>query len=422
MKYPRRRGFVHMWAAIMVLVFIGLLGLALDHGYGYLVGHQLQNAADASALAGTLKVRYAPSYVNTAAVALADANKAAAASVQVFPTDGDVTIGTWADGAFSPGGYYPNAVRVIARRTAAVPDGKVALNFGDIFGAPDVPITRSAIAVIEDGGGQPALLVLDPDDRNALTLAGSSTLTVVGGAVHVNSQNTSSSTRLGGNTTIHAPSLNIGGPLFDEGGATIDAAVNTGAPILPDPLAALPEPPNGSAQPGGTDNNVATLNPGYYPQGISRSGGNTVLNPGIYVLEGNGGNGGFKLSGTSTRISGEGVMLFIKGGPVSISAGAGLTLRAPDPAVHSFEGASTYEGITLFQARNNTRSASITLSGTMDFTGTFYFPSNELNVEASGGHVTARIIANTMKFTGVGSLGVIFPGYNDDDKSVYLVK
>jgi hypothetical protein len=417
-----RRGFVHMWAALMVLVFIGVLGLALDHGYGYLIGHQLQNAADASALAGTLKVRYSPSTVMTNAVALADANVAAGLPVQVYPDDGDVVIGTWSGGAFTAGGYYPNAVKVIARRTAAVTDGQVDLNFGDMFGMPAVGITRSAIAVINDGGGSPALLVLDPDDRNALTLAGSSTLTVVGGPVHVNSQNTSSSTRLGGNTTVHAPAINMGGPLFDEGGAIIDAAINTGAPVLPDPLSYLVEPPNGATQTGGTDNNVTTLNPGYYPQGISRNGGNTTLNPGIYVIDGNGGNGGLKLSGNSTVFSGDGVMLFIKGGPVAISSGVTLTLRGPDPAVHNFTGADTYEGITLFQSRTNTRSASITLSGVMDFTGTFYFPSNELNVEASGGHVTARIIANTMKFTGTGSLGVIFPGYDEEDKSVYLVK
>src|SRR5688572_19001731 len=91
-----RRGFVHMWAALMFMLFLAITGLALDTGYAYLIGHQLQNAADASALAGCLRVRYAPSYVRTAAETIALANEAAQVPVTIYPDDGDLTIGTWA--------------------------------------------------------------------------------------------------------------------------------------------------------------------------------------------------------------------------------------------------------------------------------------------------------------------------------------
>ena len=49
-----RRGIAIIWTAILVVVMIGFVGLACDTGYGLLVAHQLQNAADASALAGAL--------------------------------------------------------------------------------------------------------------------------------------------------------------------------------------------------------------------------------------------------------------------------------------------------------------------------------------------------------------------------------
>ena len=44
-----RRGVSLIWTALLMVVMIGFVGLACDMGYGMLVAHQLQNAADASA-------------------------------------------------------------------------------------------------------------------------------------------------------------------------------------------------------------------------------------------------------------------------------------------------------------------------------------------------------------------------------------
>ena len=48
-----KRGVVAVYVAIILVVLIGFVALAVDVGYMMVVRNQLQNAADASALAAT---------------------------------------------------------------------------------------------------------------------------------------------------------------------------------------------------------------------------------------------------------------------------------------------------------------------------------------------------------------------------------
>ena len=49
-----RRGVALVWVAILAMVLIGMLGMAIDAGVVALARQQLQNAADAAALAGAV--------------------------------------------------------------------------------------------------------------------------------------------------------------------------------------------------------------------------------------------------------------------------------------------------------------------------------------------------------------------------------
>ena len=51
-RHHRYRGVALIWVAILALVLILIVGLSLDVAKVSLVAHQLQNAADAAALAG----------------------------------------------------------------------------------------------------------------------------------------------------------------------------------------------------------------------------------------------------------------------------------------------------------------------------------------------------------------------------------
>ena len=55
-----RRGVVSVWVALMGLALIGMLGLACDAAYVVYTNMQLQNTADAAALAGAIYVQARP--------------------------------------------------------------------------------------------------------------------------------------------------------------------------------------------------------------------------------------------------------------------------------------------------------------------------------------------------------------------------
>src|SRR6478609_255814 len=54
---PQRQGMALVWVALVGIVFVVFLALAADTARVYLARHQLQNGADAAALAGVYRVR-----------------------------------------------------------------------------------------------------------------------------------------------------------------------------------------------------------------------------------------------------------------------------------------------------------------------------------------------------------------------------
>jgi hypothetical protein len=83
-------------------------------------------------------------------------------------------------------------------------------------------------------------------------------------------------------------------------------------------------------------------------------------------------------------------------GPVSISSNPVMTMSAPT--------SGTYMGILFYQDRNSPAggwpAASITGSGASTVSGTFYFPSGELDYAGSTTGGYQAVISNTLKITG----------------------
>ena len=177
-----RRGAAIIWVALLMIVFIGLIGLACDVGYGLLVAHQLHNAADAAALAAAQKLKGTDADVRLAAIQVGAANLAAKAPVQLDSNDGngpdgDVVLGRYnpALGMFTPTLESPNAVKVVARRTDGSLNGPLALLFGPIFGVATVNVSRSAISLNQGDTGA-GLIALCGDCECALRMSGTPTL------------------------------------------------------------------------------------------------------------------------------------------------------------------------------------------------------------------------------------------------------
>jgi hypothetical protein len=113
------------------------------------------------------------------------------------------------------------------------------------------------------------------------------------------------------------------------------------------------------------------LSPGYYSGGFRfTGGGDVVLEPGIYVLNGSssGPKSGLYIHGGN--FTAEGVMLYIieDYGVVDIG-GSGNILITPIESGY-------YEGMSIFQSRDNHNDAVIIGTSALELSGTLYFPEN----------------------------------------------
>ena len=127
-----RKGFALVYIALMIVVLIGFVSLAVDMGYMYVTKGQLQNAADAGALAGVAKLSDTTA-ARQSAQQFAQENKAAGEAVKVDlnganNANGDIVIGYWDKSTRTlsttiPFGKVANAVKVVARRTSETGEG-----------------------------------------------------------------------------------------------------------------------------------------------------------------------------------------------------------------------------------------------------------------------------------------------------------
>jgi Flp pilus assembly protein TadG len=172
-----QRGAVAIMVALLMMVFLGFAALAIDLSHLYVARNELQNAADAGALAGASVLYNADGTAvnegaNQEAYDAATANKSENTAVDVNWTEGnegDVQRGHWsfADRTFTPNAStvpvdlwdvssdeldantsFINAVRVIARREAT----PVASFFARIFGYPNFQLSARAVAYLGFAG------------------------------------------------------------------------------------------------------------------------------------------------------------------------------------------------------------------------------------------------------------------------------
>jgi hypothetical protein len=399
-----RRGIAVIWVAIVLMVMIGVIGLALDTGYTVLVGNQLQAAADAGALAGARTVGVAPTGCKTAAVTIADLNSAAGLPVQI-DINADVTVGHWDlnTRTFTSPSSSSNAVRVRARRVTGYGPGPVPLFFGSIFGVNTIDMSRTATAMA-NVTYSPALVVLDPTGSCSLDVGGGGVLTVPGSAIQVNSTATTAAC-FSGAAMSSSTYLNVTGGV--SGATHFTGTIATGVPPLPDPLGALPAPPRGpplGSRSIGRQQNI-TLDPGYYNGGLTVQG-TLHLNPGIYIIGGTG-----LRANSAANIIGQGVMIYITdGAAVNMnSSSTRVTLSPPDPTRDTFPGADIYAGVSMFQDRVDTAQASLPLSGSFNISGTLYFPSADIRVTAGGSQTGVSLICYDLTMRGNSALNLVAP-------------
>jgi Flp pilus assembly protein TadG len=169
-----RRGAVVPLTAILLIPLVGMLAFAIDLGYVVQTNMELQNAADAAALAAAEQlppyyVQYYQSGANQATVLSGAKTKARSfaskyawfhragnATSVALDTTNDVVFGYQdANTAFTtspPSGSFPNTVQVTLRLDGGgSTNPKLGLFFGPVLGVGSVTVTATARATIYNG-------------------------------------------------------------------------------------------------------------------------------------------------------------------------------------------------------------------------------------------------------------------------------
>ncbi|MDB5357543.1 MAG: hypothetical protein JWN24_3996 [Phycisphaerales bacterium] len=407
----RRAGIAIVYLAVVLIGILGLLGLACDTAYVFMTGHELQNAADAAALAGADEVAFSTTQAKTDAISWAAGNLAAGSnsshqSVKLDLTS-DVQVGTFnrATATFTINGSPANAVMVTARRTAGSPDGALPLIFGQIVNIRTANVTRSAIAMTRPLSA--GLIVLNRTASPAVQLTGtgsnSQKINIPNGGVVVDSSD-SQAIQWTGHPTINAVSLGIVGndTSVQSGGVFPSGTLSLQAPYVPDPLASLPPPPTMAN--GTTKNGI--LQPGYYPNGLPAG----TLASGIYWVD-----NGINLKGNSSIDGSAGVLIYLHTGGISMGGNTSITVTPLSTGA--------YVGISFYEDRAN--SSPVDLHGTSGSasSGRFYFPSAAVSLKGTPDTFSSQLICDTLDIQGDAQLNINYnSGYDIQQHESFLVK
>jgi hypothetical protein len=429
LKLFKERGQALILIALAGIALFGIAGLAIDGSAKFSDRRHAQNAADTAALAAALKLAREPAATCGPSVpqwkcdalnrALENGydNDLVSNTVEVYNPPISGVFSDCSDVHFDCNSYVQVIItshidtwfmRVLGFQQTTNVVQAVASKFGD--------------GDAYDIGGD-AVVALSPDGC-ALMSQGNTSLTVIGGGMFSNSDDSTCSFKkdsCAGVTNIDADIHGTQGTITMVGGASI----NTGCPPdaglapaggkqipFPPPYTVIPEPDECST-PGGisSSGSTTTLTPGYFNKipGNGSSWKNTViLTPGVYCV-------GTEIRTNSTEIltvSGTygvtpGVLLYIKSrGSFTFNGGSGVQLWGINQAsVDADEDLESYKGFLLYVAPNYSGSpANCTINGhTGDsFMGSIYAPYCNITINGTSGAsgFQSQLVGYNVKFAG----------------------
>jgi Flp pilus assembly protein TadG len=161
-RWRRQRGATVIFIAVGMVMLLAFTALAIDIGYVLVVRNELQNDADAAALAGARDLFPANPKPNwTAAEAKATATIPLNKATNVALANGAVQSGFWnltgtpaglQSKTITPGVNDAAAVMVTVSKSAGNNGGPVSLFFGPVFGINTMSVAASAVAVVSFPG------------------------------------------------------------------------------------------------------------------------------------------------------------------------------------------------------------------------------------------------------------------------------
>ncbi len=216
------RGVVLVWVAMLLPVILGLAAFGVDVSYWYFEQRQLQNAADAAALAAAHDLPSSPSTAATDAQAYLSQNVSGAAMASATPYNGDsaaikVTVS-------KPGPLFFASVlgirsptitaSAVARKTQTTISGSSPTTGNDTCGYPASSFNESTVMrwVQTNGTGSRAQVVAYANDENSVLLGVNGATPMVGGTgVSQNGGNGQT-----GAASYHGANVSGGSPLLTD--------------------------------------------------------------------------------------------------------------------------------------------------------------------------------------------------------------
>ena len=416
---PHRRGAILPLVALSLVGIMGLMVLAIDVGSLQLQRRMAQTAADAGATAGAHEIyRQQPDDSVPASVH----SETTRNGFTHGANNVTVTVHHGPDSGPHAGDDQYVEVRI---------SRPITTFFGAILGRSSVTIDVRSVAGIVSPA-ENCIYTLDPDDTKALNVSGATTRLNADCGLQVNSNHPGNAVLVESGATLEANSLAVVGAIDQSGGTIIldPGPASTGVPPAVDPLAYLQMPyfdPNQCDYPSTKVDSysvITTLNPGIYcstgdPAIEITSNGTVLLNPGLYILRG----GGLKQSGgllagtgvtfinTNARDADGGASKFGKfemGSGSWAGGSVGAWLGSRYAAVGSLSAMTTgnLKGILVYQdpaagLAGVVYENVIASNSVAAFVGTLYFPTQPIELGASGSTTTidGGVVAATVKIT-----------------------
>lgn len=390
-------GGVAIMAALLMPVLVLGMGLGAETGYQYMTQRNLQHAADLAAHAGGVRLRAGDQKTAIDAAALHVATVAGFAV-----SDGKIIVNT--PPATGPNTGNPGSVEVLLTKTQP-------RYFSAIINNEPVLIGARAVAKVTASGSTACVLALSPTGARAVTVSGSTDVSLEGCDVASNS-NASDAFWMSNSTAkltvgcVHA----VGGAVSSSNLRLLECpAPNEYAPVVRDPYADMAEP--STNVPCEANTNVSVFEPTQaHSSGVPAMricGGldiktKVTFKPGLYIIDGGdltlNANG--TVSSTDVGITADGVTFYLTGtARLKFTGNGGLNLQAPT--------SGPYSGVLFFASRSQS-GLTHEIRGNSGSTtqGALYAPTSAISF--SGNSTTTngctQVIGLTVEFTGNSSL------------------
>jgi hypothetical protein len=412
-KRYHERGQALIIFAFGLAALLGFAALTTDVGLAYVERREMQNAADAAALAG-----------GDTLLEGALANEAEAAALKLAANNGydnldpDVSVAVHIPPASGPHVGDSDYVEVIIKN-------RIDLYLARTIGKSSWDITARAVAEINRVPKPFAIIALNETACDAMQFNGQVTVSVADAGTLTNSECVPNAFHTEGGVNIDTSTNAVVGGWTIGGGSGTVSPRPIKAGHFADPLAAVPAP-TPTAGPartcptfGGGEAAIVSLQPGvydctidppgdwglnfkpgdYYIKGgiVLDGGGTTTFGKGLYFLQGK----GLIITGHAV-VTGNRVTFYIDEGQVLLTGTGDTVLTAPQTG--------TYAGIAIFQNRSLTTTLEFSGEAVADGWGAIYAQSAQIHLTGNTTSTFHQFISDTFLIDGNSNISIEFDG------------